>query len=477
MKPVRLVLFCIGSAAVPFFGLSAQTQAVPSFSQADPLVVSAELSRELEGEKGPQDRLISLEEYMGEVFLKNPAILGAKAELEEAMGEKMVFHSVLYPNVSLGLILGQQGERSTVPVTEAREIALTTGNLSQPLFNATIPASFRRGNVNLIVAQQKFQATVSSTLFQARMSYYNALLSRSVLQLLLELEVPLRENIKLETDRVNTGLSARSSLITAEVRKQQLIPVRETARAGYQGSLVSMGFYMGLDLKNPDSVRLYPKGPLNYMPVSFDLRATTDEALKNRPDLALARNLILLTENDAQIARGGYYPKIDFIVAAQYLPQTILENSNSLDRSKDTRTSEVLLGPGVTWAVIDNGLVTGEVLRQEKIKEGYQIKLEALEQEVPRNLSEIARALDLSQKRIKALASSVKLAEENLKTVQTMISLGQANQLDFVNARNNLFQTKQGMLNAFHQNSLALANLDLAAGRYIRYVQLADRKK
>jgi outer membrane protein TolC len=105
------------------------------------------------------------------------------------------------------------------------------------------------------------------------------------------------------------------------------------------------------------------------------------------------------------------------------------------------------------------------------------VNLSALEQDIPRNLSEIYRALDLSQKRISALAASVKLSEGNLKMVVDMISLGSANQLDFVNARNALFQTKQGMLNAFYQNSIALANLDLATGRYLRYVDSEPGKK
>lgn len=449
----------------------------PANTAPDPLLVSAELSRQLEGTQNPQDKTLSLEECLARVFLKNPNIAEQKVLIQEALGRKLQFRSRAFPDVTLGAMAGQQGERSTVPVTPAQNFALLTGNLKQPLFEASIPAAFRRGSVGVVVAQQNFQAEAVRILHQARIAYYDALLARSTLALYIELQAPLDANIKDEKDRITAGLSARSALITAEIRKLQIIPGREKARGSYLESLALIAQAMGSNLKEPASVQIFPKGPLVYMPVSFDLRAATEEALKNRPDVQLLRALIQQAEEDKRIARAGYYPRIDLKVDAQYLPNSILADSNAVNAIQDKRTTEAFMGPAYTWTVIDNGKVGGSSLRLQKIKEAYETKLSALEQDIPRNLSEIYRALDLSQKRISALAASVKRAEGNLKMVQDMITLGRANQLDFVNARNALFQTKQGMLTAFYQNSIALANLDLATGRYLRYVDSEPGKK
>lgn len=382
MKPSLHFLVLLLCWGLPGFSAPAQTKKVaPFISTADPLVVASQLAQELEGKAGPGDKPIRLEECLAQVFLKNPEIAQQKILIEQALGQKLVFRSRAFPVINTGLLAGQQGERNTTPTTEAQIFALVNGSFRQPLFEASIPASFRRADIGVIVAQQNFQAQAVRILHRARVAYYSALLARSSVQIFLELQAPLDTNIRLEKDRVATGLSARSEVITAEIRKLQLIPGREEARKTYQENLLLMAQLMGSDLKSPSSLQIYPQGPLHYLPVSFSLQAATEEAMKNRPDLQLARSLITQTEDENRITRGGYYPRIELRADAQYLPQTILENSNDVVSSQNERTSEAFMGVGYSWAIIDTGTVTGTSLQHEKAKEIYEINLFALEQE------------------------------------------------------------------------------------------------
>ena len=52
-----------------------------------------------------------------------------------------------------------------------RRLALATAVLTQPLFNASIPASRRRGDVEVLIAKQKLNVAVSEQLHAARLAF------------------------------------------------------------------------------------------------------------------------------------------------------------------------------------------------------------------------------------------------------------------------------------------------------------------
>jgi len=454
--------------------LRAQTVDKDAAPAENAQAVAAALTRQIQGKPRTQDQPLTLEECLARALTTNPRIQEQKALIEAAGGNRLIFRSRAFPNLGLGFLGGQRGPRGDA--ASAQTFAIVTGTFNQPLFEAGIPASFRRGDVGVIVAQQTFQQQAVQILHQARIHYYTALLQQGTAAVLAEIQKPLDDNIKMEKDRLSTGLGTRSYVLQAQIRSLQLVPATEAAKAGYLENISLLAQDMGSNLADPAAVQLWLDGALPYAPVTFDLAKATEEALKNRPDLQLLRSLIRQTEEDRRIVRAGYYPRLDLIANGQYLPESVASDSNTARSGDENRTSQLLVGPAYTWAVIDTGRVTGQSLSLEKTREIYQIQLADLERNVPKNLSDIYRALDLAQNRISALAKSVKLAQDNLVTVQDLISLGQANQLDFVNARNALLQSKLGMLAAFYENSVALANLDLATGRYLRYVDPEPRK-
>jgi len=60
-------------------------------------------------------------------------------------------------------------------------------------------------------------------------------------------------------------------------------------------------------------------------------------------------------------------------------------------------------------------------------------------------------------------------AEENLKLIETQVGLGQATQLDFLNAQSNLLSVRAGLEDATYTHELARAELDRVTGRYLQF--------
>src|SRR5262249_18097303 len=97
---------------------------------------------------------LTLDALMRQTVEHNPEIQQAKLRPEQATGRKLVLHSVAYPDAIIGGVLGDQGghragEKSNQP------FGFAAGGFTQALFNAAIPASFRRGNLEVLIAQQE----------------------------------------------------------------------------------------------------------------------------------------------------------------------------------------------------------------------------------------------------------------------------------------------------------------------------------
>src|SRR2546430_17539449 len=102
---------------------------------------------------------VTLDKVLNTTLEENPAIRQAKANLEQAAGRRLVLRSIVWPNLKVNVPAGVQGghragENSTKIFGFAR------GSFTQPLINAAIPPSLRRGDVDLLIAQQQLNLVV-----------------------------------------------------------------------------------------------------------------------------------------------------------------------------------------------------------------------------------------------------------------------------------------------------------------------------
>ena len=123
----------------------------------------------------------------------------------------------------------------------------------------------------------------------------------------------------------------------------------------------------------------------------------------------------------------------------------------------------------MSWQVIDNGQITGASRRIEATRQIYEVTLHKLEQRVSRELATVEGSLQNADARHAALVKSAAEANEELKLTEAQIALGQATQLDFLNAQRNLLSVRAGLEDATYSHEVARAELDRATGRYLQY--------
>jgi outer membrane protein TolC len=412
---------------------------------------------------------ITLDGVLNTTLEKNPAIQQAKANLEQAAGRRLVLRSIVWPNLKAGVPAGVQGghragENST------RIFGFARGSLTQPLINAAIPPSLRRGNVELLIAEQQLNLAVEEQLHAARLAFYSAIYNRELQSVREKQREHLDENVASQSDRYQAGLVDRGAFTTATVEARALDPLVEGARRGYAAAQLQLAQAMALDL-NSKAALPNPNGELSFAPVDVDLNSETAAALERRTDIKLARLLVRAANEDERIIAAGYYPSATGSVTGDYIPVSGIHREGSTSRSQDFLGSEIREGAAFTWQVIDNGRIGGAVLKQRKAREINEIELHKLEANVGRELSRIRNDLAGIQARHKSFAAGTQTAEQTATGVQQNLGSGLASQLEYRLAQGSFLKNESGVLEATYLHNVALAEWDRATGRYFQFVE------
>lgn len=411
---------------------------------------------------------IGLDAALAKTLEKNPVIVEAKIAVEQAAGRRLVLRSNGLPDVRIQAFAGVQGgKRAGQPDTQP--FGLARGFFTQPLFDAAVPASRRRGDVEVLLAQQRLNVAIVEQLHATRIAFYTALFNDSLRELGEAQRQRLAENVNTQAERYQAGQSDRGAMASAQLLERELNPRIESVRRGYQGALLTLAMCMGDDVGPAGNV-VRPDGELTFAAAGYDLRAETAAALSRRADLNLARLLVRAADEDQRIIEAAYYPALDATLAGTYIPVTVRQaNGGTANRSDDIISSEGSAGVAFTWRVVDNGKVGGQVARARAVREMNEISLRQLESNVSLELRRIYNNFHAIEERRKSLSAAVVSAEQNVNVVQHTLAEGLSSQLEFRTAESSFLETRSALLSAAYQQNVARAEWDRATGRYFQF--------
>ena len=411
-------------------------------------------------------KAITLERVLQATLDENPAIQEAKSGLEQASGQRLVFRSVVWPHAEVGVPAGvQAGHRAGE--SGVKGFAVGRASLDQVLFNMAVPPSLRRGDIEVLLAQQQLNVAVVEQLHAARLAFYAALYNRSLESIREEQRQRLDENVASQKDRYEAGLTDRSAFTSATVQASELLTQIESAHRAYREAQLKLAEAMAIDPAK--STLPEPEGELQFVPMRLDVDSETAAALQRRADLKLARLFVRAANEDQRIIAADYYPALAGTINGEYVPVTGIHRQGSTSKTQDFIGSEIREKAAYTWRVIDNGKVGGAVLKARATREMNELTCRKLEANVGRELSRIANDLKGIDARERSLSAASVAAEEGAQTVRENVASGLASPLEYRVTENALLKTKSGLLDAIYQHNLAVAEWDRATGRYFQF--------
>ena len=411
-------------------------------------------------------RGVTLDTLLQITLEKNPAIQQAKAHLEEAAGQRLVLRSIMWPDAKLRVPAGVQGGHRAGE-SGTKGFGFVHGSFTQALFNAAIPPSRRRGDVDVLIAQQQLNVSVVEQLHAARQAFYDALYNRTLQSIRQDQRRRLEENAVSQKDRYEAGLIDRSAFTSATVQARELDSQIESAHRAYAEARLKLAEAMGRDL-GPEATLPDPEGELTFTPMIVDLNSETATAMERRADLKLARLFVRAANEDLRIIEAGYYPAVEARISGEYIPVTGIHREGTSRRTDDI-SSQIRAGGAYTWSVIDNGKVRGAAMKQRSTREMNELTCRKLEANVGRELLRIHRDLEATETRHQSLAAASAAAEQSALVVAQNLAGGLASQLEYRLTQNGFLETKSGLLDATYQHNLAAAEWDRATGRYFQF--------
>jgi len=409
---------------------------------------------------------VSLQDVLRATLDNNPAIQEAKAGLERAAGQRLVFRSGIWPHIELGVPAGlQYGHRAGE--SGVKGFGVVRGALDQTLFNVAVPHSLRRGDVEVLIAQQQLNVAVVEQLHTARLAFYAALYNRSLESIRREQQQKLQENLATQKDRYEAGLADRSALTSASLPASELEPEIQSAHRAYLDAQLQLAQAMAVNPANRSLPE--PEGELHFVRMHPDLDSEKAAALERRADVKLAQLFVRAANHDERIIAADYYPIVIGSIPGEYVPVTGIHRQGSTSRTQDFIGSEIRERAAYTWRVVDNGKVGGAVLRARSAREINELTYRKLEADIPRELSRIADWINATEERERSVSGASEAAEESARVVQQNVATGLASPLEYRITQNEFLQSRSGLLDAIYQHNVAVAEWDRATGRYFQF--------
>jgi outer membrane protein TolC len=411
---------------------------------------------------------LTLDEALARTLERNPTILDAKLALEQAAGRRLVLRSNGLPDARIQILAGDQGGKRAGQSSN-QPFGFGRAFFTQALFDAAVPASRRRGDIEVLLAEQRLNVAVVQQLHAVRIAFYTALFNDSLRTLGEEQRQRLAQNVTTQAERYQAGQADRGAMVAAQLLERELGPRLEAVRRAYEGALLALTTSMG-ENRGPNPNQIHPEGDLAFAATNLDLPSETTAALEDRADLKLARLVVRAAAEDQKIIAAAYYPALDAQATGTYIPITInTANSGSPRSSDNIISSDVTAGVAYTWRVVDNGKVGGQVVRARAIREMNEISLHQLEVNVSLELKRIHNNFHAIEGRWKSLSAAVTGAEQNVTVVQRTLAEGLSSQLEFRTAEGSFLETKSALLSAAYQQNVARAEWDRATGRYFQF--------
>ncbi len=335
-------------------------------------------------------------------------------------------------------------------------------NLRQALYKGGgISAALKAQDLTRASVRLFLETTIMDAMLEVTTRYYSTLLARDQIEVETQNIALLEEVLEDAKNRLKAGSVSDFEVLRAEVllanAKPALIRTRSAFRVAIEQLRQSIGY--GNYRRDSDNLEKIPEflGELIYTPTRFDLRKSLDAALENRSELERLRLIQEARDAGLEIARSDYRPSVDLIGSYG-------KRKSAFSESFDDGPEGWTLGVVATWDIFDGARRKGRVrqarsrLEQSRI-DGESLRL-SIEVEVRQAMSEFQEAEEL----VMAAGKAVEQAEESLRLADIRYAVGSINQLDVLEARVALTESRTNRLVANFRHLIAVASLRRAMG-------------
>jgi outer membrane protein TolC len=391
----------------------------------------------------------------------NPRLLSARAAIEHARGQEQVAFSPFLPQVDF---LVQFGDTSfnQGPGAVGRSGYILTSGVGNHFYGQEIVqvqqlvcdfgrtgGRWRQAVAREKIAQLQFVRADQTVAFDVATAYMNVLLARASRRV-QEDAIRLAESILNDTRvRRKGGTLDRDAVLRAEVQlafgRSGLVHARETEL----DALARLNNVMGRNAAYPLQV-LDLEAPPTLPPALADLLA---RAAEQRPEIALARQLMVTAQEGLRAIQGGFLPNI-----------YVRGSAGRIDGTHVLTGWQEGVGLHAETPMYTGGRLKGELRAAEADVRSALADAQSIMDNISLDVSLAYRRVVAAAELIELARVAVVQAEDDVSLVRTKYKSGNATPTDMVEVETARTRAQQNYYTAIYAQLAALARLNYALG-------------
>lgn len=385
----------------------------------------------------------------------------ATHENEAGQQFKVIGRANLLPNISANYGYNRNNQDITAQsnnntVSEKRNYTSENGSvqLRQPIFNLESWARYRQGNAQTNLSDQQLEVSKQALITR----FFGLFASANYAEDVLALAKAARDGFKLQEEANKLmavrGEGTKIALIESQAKlslsEAQVIEAEDNLTDSRNALAIMLGKdVVALDMLT-DGFNVLP-----MQPASFE--EWKEIALAHNPEMAAQREAVEVANQEVKRNRAGHAPRLDAIAS---ISNSDSDTTATFKQNIDTKS----IGLQLNIPIYAGGAISALTSQAQANHLKAQDDLQTKTNEVLLDLRKQYSTLQSSALRIDALKQSVASAELLVAATKKSLIGGVRTNLDVLEARKQLFETKRDLSLARYNYLVAYISLHKAAG-------------
>ncbi len=377
------------------------------------------------------------------IALRNqPSVTAARAAIAAAQGRTQQIRAGLLPTVSViagytnvqslsteggtggssaGNSNGSGTGSSSGGTSQGTSGLQASANLRQLIFDFNHTRDLvRQASLSERAAADNLARVQSDLVLQVKQEFYLYVQNNQLVTINTDNVTNRQSQLALAQARLNSGLGLPSDVVTAETALSEAATNLITARNNQILARINLALIMGIDPRTPIDAGTSAEPLL----ATTDVQGLVDSALKQRPEIQQAINLISAARYGVNAARSTNSPSIAGNIG-------VFSRGNDFPPGNDTFS----VGVTLNWNPFDGGATAGHVKEARANVDTAQANLASAQLIVVSDVSQAYVNLRTAEQRLVTTDAEVSNAMEGVRIAQGRFGRGLGLFLDIINAQ------------------------------------------
>ncbi|HEC69714.1 MAG TPA: TolC family protein [Candidatus Omnitrophica bacterium] len=403
----------------------------------------------------PQEGTIVLTEKEAiEIALKNNYdILSKKEEISQASARLQQAWSQVFPYISVGANYTRYQDHPFITYEDNRGYSFS---VNQILFSGGRVAN------TIVAAHKALKATRESRdelenkiIYNTKQAFYAVLLAKELVRIRKETLELAEENLSITKERYKKGEASHYDLLRSKVEVANIKPQLIKAENFLKTSLNYLKVLLGID----PSQKIRVKGEFKYTPEEVDLNKELGFALERRPALKEISLQEEAAKAQVRAAFAGYLPQVNLNFT------DFANQKESFSAGREKYDDYWVAAISVSMPIFDGFLTYAKVKEAKAKQRELSILRKKLKDSVKVEVENAVLDLEAAKSSVESQKENVKRAKEAYQIIKHRYALGQASQLDLLDARVALSTAQVNLAQSLYDFVVAKAKLRYVVGK------------